>query len=224
MSKNLGKYIVLEGGEGIGKSLHTRLLSEYLRGKGLDVLEVREPGGSEFSERIRTIVKDPKLNKFLEPLTEFLLFSPARNALYATEISPALKQGKIVVSDRCSLSSEIYQGLVGGVSLEFIQQVNNYILNENDIPYNPGCGIIINPNLPQDRDKTLKIVRDLTEKEKSKQHDRFHHKGPEYHLKIYQAYEKVAKQRGYKIVQYKKGQIKKMQREIRKHIDSILEI
>ena len=213
---SFGKYIVIEGGDGCGKTTQARLLEGYLK-KSHDVIVTREPGGSEFSERIREILKDPALNKFLDPLTEFLLFSAARSALYRTEVKPALEQGRIVVSDRNDLSSHVYQGIVGGVSIELISAVSANILNKNNIPIKPDCGIIINP-ITINSDQIKKLIE-----EDSKKSDRFHHKGLEYHLKVYKAYEEVAKQRGFHIVRYREGDIEVMQQEIRKYVDSILE-
>jgi len=211
-----GKYIVIEGGDGCGKTTQIRLLEKYLKEKGYDVLVVREPGGSEFSEKIREILKDPRFNQFLDSLTEFLLFSSARSALYHTEVKPALEKGKIVLSDRNDLSSTVYQGIIGGVSINIINAISKYILDESNIPFVPDCGILINHPLVKDNQVKRMIEED------EKKHDRFHHKGLNYHLEIYRAYEEAAKQRGFKIVGYKEGDIDGMQQEIRKHIDEVL--
>ena len=217
-----GKYFVIEGGDGCGKTTQAEKLEEYLVEKGYDVLRVREPGGNKFSERVREILRDPSLNRFLDPLTEFLFFSGARSALYKTEVRPALEQGKIVVSDRNDLSSTIYQGVVQNVPLELIYRVSKHILDKNGIPYRPDCGILISPKIPQDIKVARDLIRRLTEEEDSKKDDRFHHKGVGYHLKVYKAYEEAAKQRGFHIVHYREGDIDGMQEEIRRHADKAL--
>jgi dTMP kinase len=222
MSNYSGKYIVIEGGDGCGKTTQTDKLEEYLKSKGHRVLRVREPGGSLFSEKIREILKDPKLNTHLDPLTEVLLFMAARSALYGTEIVPALKQGIDALSDRYLLSTEVYQGFVEGVSPDLIARIGSHVLHEKNMPPAPDCGIVINPKIPEDQKEAIELVRELTEKEDSKKHDRFHHKGPEYHLKVYRGYEELAKQRGFHLVRYRKGDPDGMQQQIRKYVDKAL--
>ena len=222
MSNYPGKYFVIEGGDGCGKSTQVERLEKYLTEKGYDVLSIREPGGNEFSERVREILRDPSLNRFLDPLTEFLFFSGARSALYKTEVQPALQQGKIVLSDRNDLSSTVYQGIVQGVPLDLIYRVSKQILDKNGIPYKPDCGILISPKIPQDIKAARELVRKLTEEEDSKKDDRFHHKGPDYHLSVYKAYEEAAKQRGFHIVRYREGDPEGMQEEIRRHVGKVL--
>ncbi len=218
MSNYPGKYIVFEGGDGCGKTTQIKYLEEYLVEKGYSPLIVREPGGTLLGEQLRAILKNPTLDKFLDPLTEFLFFSAARSALYKTEVTPALEQGRIVISDRNDLSSTIYQGVVQGVPLDLIYKISKHILDKNGVPYNPDCGILINPKINKE------LVRKLTEDEDSKKEDRFHHKGVDYHLGVYQAYEEEALKRGFHVVPYIEGPegIKQMQQEIRRHVDLAL--
>ena len=217
MSDNYpGKYFVIEGGDGCGKTTQIDLLEKYLKEKGYDVLIVREPGGNILSEELRRILKDPKFDGILDSLGEFFCFSLARHILYKQKVRPALENRKIVISDRNDLSSYIYQGIIGGESPEFITGVSAYLLDKNGIPYNPDCGILINHKLV-----TQNQIKRLIE-EDSKKHDRFHHKGLDYHLEIYRAYEGAARQRGFKIVDYREGDIDGMQQEIRKHINEAL--
>lgn len=106
--------LTFEGIDGSGKSTQARLLTEYLEEEGYEPLLVREPGGPEVSERIRSVLLDPSLD--VQPITEMLLFSAARAQLVAEHIRPALQEGRIVVCDRFYDSTTAYQGYGRGVA------------------------------------------------------------------------------------------------------------
>ena len=97
-----------EGIDGSGKSTQARLLERYLRDRGRDPLLVREPGGTELSERVRTLLLQEDLA--IDPLAEMLLFSAARAQLVADRVRPALQAGRIVLCDRFYDSTTAYQG------------------------------------------------------------------------------------------------------------------
>ena len=105
-------FISLEGVDGSGKSTQARLLVEAL---GEGTVAIREPGGTDAAERIRTLLADPATE--LEPLAELLLFLAARADLTERVIRPALEAGKDVVSDRFSDSSVAYQGAARGLGV-----------------------------------------------------------------------------------------------------------
>lgn len=101
-----GKLISLEGLDGCGKTTQIQYMRDYLIDKGFDVLTIREPGGSEVGERIRSIL----LHTEMESLTELMLFTSSRMELITRQIVPALQQGKVVLADRFIDSSYAYQG------------------------------------------------------------------------------------------------------------------
>lgn len=105
-------FISLEGIDGSGKSTQARLLVEAL---GEDAVAIREPGGTEAAERIRTLLADPAVE--LDPLAELLLFLAARADLTERVIRPALDSGRDVVADRFSDSSVAYQGAARGLGV-----------------------------------------------------------------------------------------------------------
>src|ERR1700761_3493158 len=105
-------FISLEGVDGSGKSTQARLLVEAL-GEGTGA--IREPGGTDAAEKIRTLLADPATE--LEPLAELLLFLAARADLTERVIRPALEAGSDVVSDRFSDSSVAYQGAARGLGV-----------------------------------------------------------------------------------------------------------
>ena len=107
-------FLVLEGVDGSGKSTQAKLLAEHLREvRGLEVLLVREPGGTELGDRLRDLLLDPRSGE-LAPETELFLFMAARSHLVRTRILPALRAGQVVISDRFIWSSVVYQGLAAG--------------------------------------------------------------------------------------------------------------
>ena len=104
-----GRFITIEGGEGVGKSTQARRIAERLRASGATVLEVHEPGGTSVGDRVRAIVLDhPSVR--ISPRAELLLYEAARAELTATVIVPALERGETVVCDRFFDSSTAYQG------------------------------------------------------------------------------------------------------------------
>lgn len=109
-----GRFIVLEGGEGAGKSTQARLLADALRTRGLSVVATREPGGTPGAEAIRDLLLT-NAGEGWQPRAEALLFAAARSDHVARLIAPALARGDWVVCDRFIDSSRAYQGGAGGL-------------------------------------------------------------------------------------------------------------
>lgn len=117
-----GLFIVLEGPEGSGKSTLATPLAERMRAVGVDPVLVREPGGTRAGEIARQAVLDPEHP--VSPVTELFLYLAARAELVASVITPALRAGRVVLSDRFSLSTEAYQMAGRGLSAEAVQSAN----------------------------------------------------------------------------------------------------
>lgn len=125
-------FITFEGIDFCGKSTQVELLKKYFEDKGKSVQVIREPGGTEISEKIRDILLDKKNNKmFME--TELLLFSASRAQLVREKIIPFLQRGEIVISDRFHDSSTAYQGFGRGLPIEFVLSVHKLAIG-NTIP------------------------------------------------------------------------------------------
>ena len=118
-------FIVFEGPEGAGKTTQIRELARRLEAKHLNLVVTREPGGTPASDAIREVILNPKLE--INPLTEFLLYSASRAQHVADVISPALEQGKTVISDRFYGASVAYQGYGRGLELAFIYDLTNRV-------------------------------------------------------------------------------------------------
>jgi dTMP kinase len=119
-----GRFISLEGGEGVGKSTQLRALAKALSGRGLEVVETREPGGSPGAESIRRLLLDGGDDRWT-PEAEALLFAAARSDHVARTIRPALERGAWVLSDRFLDSSLAYQGGAAGVGMETVRKLHD---------------------------------------------------------------------------------------------------
>jgi len=122
-------FITFEGLDFCGKSTQVSLLINYLQNKCNEIVLLREPGGTAISEKIRDILLDKKnLEMCLE--TELLLFYASRAQLVNEKIIPELNKGKIVISDRFYDSSTAYQGYGRGLSINFINELNKFVVGK----------------------------------------------------------------------------------------------
>jgi dTMP kinase len=118
-----GLFITFEGPEGSGKSTQLRRLAARLRAEGRTVLETAEPGGTAIGMQIRRVLLDAK-NHELRPTTELLLMFAARAQNVDELILPALSRGEIVLCDRFTDSSLVYQGAARGLGAEVVYEVD----------------------------------------------------------------------------------------------------
>ena len=117
-------FITFEGIDFCGKSTQIDLLKDFLVEKKKKVEVIREPGGTEISEKIRTLLLDNKIeNMFRE--TELFLFASSRAQLVREKIRPYLEKGIYVISDRYHDSSTAYQGYGRGISIDEVQNVHD---------------------------------------------------------------------------------------------------
>jgi dTMP kinase len=103
-----GPYVTLDGPDGCGKSSQASALAAWLSDEGQDVVHVREPGSTPVGEALRDLLLSNETGD-LQPITEVLLFSAARAELMQRVIAPARARGAVVVSERCYLSTAVYQ-------------------------------------------------------------------------------------------------------------------
>ena len=117
-----GLLIVLEGSEGAGKTTQLKLLADRLREEGIDVLSLREPGGTPLGDAIRSILLDP--GQSISPASEALLFMASRAEIVRERIDPALERGVVVLMDRFFLSTYAYQIFGRGLPEAEIRSAN----------------------------------------------------------------------------------------------------
>lgn len=120
-----GRFITLEGGEGVGKSTQIRALSAALAARGVEVVATREPGGSAGAEAIRKLLMEGADDRW-DARSEALLFAAARADHVARTIHPALDRGAWVICDRFVDSTRAYQGGGGGITDADIMMLHGF--------------------------------------------------------------------------------------------------
>jgi len=126
MTASSGLFLSFEGTEGSGKTTQITRLESWLGSKGRSVLIVREPGGAELSERIRSLLLDrsgPPINGW----AELCLYTAARAQLVAERILPELEQGSVVLADRYTDASVAYQGGGRGLGARRVETLNRWV-------------------------------------------------------------------------------------------------
>lgn len=202
-----GKLIVIEGGEGCGKTTMSQLLYNNLMSQKVLCYHGREPGGIESAEDMRRILKNPDYQ--ISSISELFGFCFARSEFYYRKVIPELESGKLVILDRSGWSSEAYQGWAGNVPLEQIRLLNNLATRG----VQPDLGFVI------DIDPRIGL-------KKESERDRFSSKGLGYHNKVRQGFLEIAKREVDKciIVEYRAGDIDGTFNEIRGYIKNRLDI
>lgn len=170
-----GKFIVLDGPDGCGKSTQSRLLTQWLNERGISTASFRDPGTTVIGEKIREILLSPAHEAMTTP-TEVLLYMAARAQLWAEEIAPALEQGKCVLLDRWISSTCAYQGHAGQFGIDKVIAIGTDALDR----IWPDLTIILDVDLAT---AAGRLNREL---------DRMEQKGDSYHRKVREGFLKLA--------------------------------
>lgn len=173
-----GLFITLEGPDGGGKTTQQELTAAWLRSRGREVVCSREPGGTVLAEKIRALVLDPELP--LTPRAELLLYLAARAEHVAQKLRPALEAGQVVLCDRFSDSTLVYQGLVRGLPLKELQQLEAWA----------AAGIQPDVTLVLDADPEKLLLR----RERRGVQDRFENEGLAFQKKVRAGFLTLARQ------------------------------
>ena len=135
---NRGRFITIEGVEGVGKSTNLTVLETLIKEQGFDVLVTREPGGTATGERVRAILLDKEEQK-MTAMTELLLMFAARRQHVEQVIEPALASGVWVISDRFTDSSYAYQGGGRQLGSQTVAELEGYVLGD----FSPDLTIVL---------------------------------------------------------------------------------
>jgi dTMP kinase len=171
-----GRFITVEGIEGVGKSTNLGFVANELRRAGHPVVETREPGGTGLGERIRELLLSP--DSRIAPLTELLLMFAARSAHIEEVIKPALESGKWVVCDRFTDASHAYQGGGRGLPAEPIDTLARIVQGD------------LRPDLTLLLDAPLAIAAERQSGRGPR--DRFEQESAEFFRRVRQAYLQLA--------------------------------
>ena len=171
----MGLFITFEGGEGCGKSTQSRLLLKKLEQRNIPVVLTHEPGGTVLGNELRKTLKR-KRDSSISPQAELFLLAASRAQLAAELIRPALEEGKVVLCDRFTHSTMVYQGYGRGLDFTAIKMVNNMATRY----LNPDLIILldISPEQGLARKQSLK--------------DRFELEDLSFHRRVREGYVKIA--------------------------------
>lgn len=184
-----GKYVVIEGHDGTGKSTQVALVMQQLAKRGIDSIEIHEPAkdpkdGPEdilIADAIRTIIKDGTLER--DAMTNLLLFSAARHEIWHKKARPALALGKWVIASRNYYSTLAYQGYGEGLDIEQIESVT--LAATDELYLRPDIAMIL--SLENDARKERIAKRGATAKP-----DTFESRGDDFQSRIHNGYLEIA--------------------------------
>ena len=186
----LGKFIVIEGIDGCGKTTQIKEISKWLPNSGLmekksQLVKTREPGGSEFGLKLREILLNNNEIIHPDPLTELLLYSADRSEHISKVILPALNKSDWVISDRFSDSTLAYQGFGRGLNKTIIKQLEN----------------IVCQGLKPDLTIFLEIPPKISiARRRNKTPDRIESEGIKFLEKVNKGFEIIAKEKNWEII------------------------
>jgi dTMP kinase len=176
-----GVFVVLEGGDGSGKSTQAARLAARLQASGREVVVTREPGGTDIGARIRTLVLG---GGTIDPATEALLIAADRAEHVAQVIRPALERGAVVVSDRFVPSSLAYQGVARGLGVEEIARLSEWATG----------------GLQPDLVVVLDVPAEEAVRRREGPQDRMEREPAEFRVLVNEAYRDLADQYGWTVV------------------------
>jgi dTMP kinase len=177
-----GKYIVIEGGDGTGKTTQADILQKHLESQGLNVLHLKEPGGTPVAEAIRSVIVDGTLDR--TPMTNILLFTANRHELWHACIKPELEKGTWVITTRNYWSTLVYQGYGEGMSGSVITAITATFTEEAYM--NPNYGLILSlDDITTSKDR-------IAERGKLEKPDPFESRELDFQQRIHDGYLAVA--------------------------------
>ena len=176
--KFTGKFVVLDGPDGCGKTTQAKLLIRWLQEQGVPTVSFRDPGDTAVGEKIRQVLLSPE-HTTMDTRTELLLYMAARAQLWAEKMAPALGENKCVVLDRWLSSTCAYQGYAGGFGVDKVIKIAADSLER---PW-PDLTII------------LDVDSEASAKRLSDKPDRMEAKPREYHRKVREGFLQLAEER-----------------------------
>jgi dTMP kinase len=179
-----GIFVTFEGGEACGKSTQVARLAKKLESTGRPVVLIREPGSTRAGEMIRQLLlhSDPGVN--LTAKTELLLFAASRAQMVEEIVLPALEAGKLVLADRFTDSTTVYQGLARGLDLKFLRHLEEFVC----CGVRPEVTFLLDLDLEAMRKRQLRRVRPVAAT------DRMERLPLEFHQKVREGYLQLARE------------------------------
>ena len=177
MNKRKGFFLTFEGPEASGKSSQIKLLEKYLKKNKIPFIITREPGGTKLAESLRSLILKVKSNININE--ELLMIMAARSHHINNVIKPALKKGKLVISDRFADSTFVYQGYVNKFGIQKVKNMHKNILNN----FLPNKTFLFKISTPM-------IISRLKHRKSKNKYDKLERK---FHDKVNRGYELISK-------------------------------
>jgi len=193
-----GYFITFEGLDGSGKTTQLRSAAEWLKGKGHEVVTLRQPGSTALGDRLRAVLLDSRSETTLGPLSptaEMALMFADRAQAIAEIIEPGLARGAVVLCDRFTDSTEAYQGAGRGLGSERVLDLHRAICNN----LQPDLTILLLPSLTTSLGRARSRNHRSVQRE-GKDENRFERESDEFYVRIHDAYEAIAARESGRVV------------------------
>jgi dTMP kinase len=199
-TQSRGKFITIEGTEGVGKSTNIAFIKSWLEAKNISLLHTREPGGTPFAEEIRELLLSQR-EEAIDAKSELLLMYAARAQHVNQKIKPALEQGQWVLCDRFSDASFAYQGAGRALGLNKLSELDQWVLEG----FKPDLTILLD----------LPVAVGLSRAQERGPIDRFEEEKVEFFEQVRDGYLQIAQQEPDRVkVVDARGSLEEVQQQI----------
>lgn len=210
MATEEGKYIVIEGHDGTGKTTQADLLQQYLEAQGKHVIHLKEPGGSPVAEAIRSVILNGNLER--TPMTNILLFTANRHELWHAKILPELQKGTWVITTRNYWSTLAYQGYGEGMSASVITAITSTFTDRRYMQPDFSVMLVLKDTAAKQR---------IAQRGELEHPDPFESKNDDFQQRVARGYESIAAEYSIGTVDAS-ASIEQVHTEIRQRIEHLL--
>lgn len=207
-NNSTGKYIIIEGHDGTGKSTQLDMLADVLTQRGIAYYAPQEPAGTPFTDELRKIIKDGSLER--QPLSNVLLFTAARHEIWQ-RATRELALGHYVISSRSFLSTLAYQGAGEGLDEQMIYDITERFTDERYM--HPDVGLVL--SLDNDTDRKMR----LAQRDANHTSDTFESRGDDFQTQVREAYIRLASKYDYPLIDASQSK-EAVHHAIMQHIDA----
>ena len=218
-----GLFLTFEGPDGSGKTTQLKLLGDWLRERGVEPVELRQPGGTALGERIRATLLDSRTDQALghiAPLAELAMMFADRAQSIAQVIRPALASGRVVLCDRYTDSSEAYQGAGRGLGSDRVLRLHELVCDG----LQPDLTVLLLP----DADRALARARQRNDRHRREHggadENRFEAEGEAFFRRVHAAYAAIAEREPERVLLVRDGSIKEIAERIRSAVEARLSL
>ncbi|WP_419806819.1 dTMP kinase [Terriglobus sp.] len=218
-----GLFLTFEGPDGSGKTTQVRLLAKWLRTRDLEPVLLRQPGSTALGERIRGILVDSRGEAAvgaIAPLAELALMFADRAQQIAEIIRPALAEGRVVVCDRYTDSSEAYQGAGRGLGSDRTLAVHRAICDD----FQPDLTVLLLPDADLALERARKRNEQFQREHGGANENRFEAEGEAFFRRVHAAYAAIAEREPERVLRLGDGSVEEIAAAIQKSVEAKLRI